>query len=207
MDEIGWTKVETEEERILESKFKNTKRPNKPCDETQQIKHNAHQKKLIDNLIKKIKEMKEIRPACSNPNADQPEMMQNMGLGKLSGKDIVFVRTFRWTINAPEYPNITEWVQKISVNYVAKTMEIEVFDEIDGYVFQWITDMMEANKSVDFTLNHYDGIGKKLFYNCFENVKVKDHCVDYNYKSSEVVTHKLKLSYKKMRRSSNLKIN
>lgn len=205
MDEIGWEKVDLEAD--LEAKFKNTKRPNKPCGETQQIKHNNHQKKLIDNLIQKIKEVKEIRPARGNPNADQPEMKQNMGLGKLGGRYVVFVRSFRWTLNAPAYPEITEWVQKINVNYIAKTMEIEVFDETDGHVFQWIEDMMDDTKSVDFTLNHYDGLGNKLFYNNFEGVEVKDHSVSYDYKSSEVVTHKLKLSYKNMKRSSNLKIN
>lgn len=208
---------EAPQKENLESQFKSIKRPDKPCDEKTDVeqilnkigyqKQKNTQKKVVEHFIQKIKETKPMLPACGNPNADQPGMTQNMGLGKLAGKNIVFVRSFRWTLNAPDYPEITEWVQKISVNYVAKTMEIEAFDEADGFVFQWIADMMDDTKSVDFVLNHYDGCGYKLFYNSFEGIQVKDHSVGYDYESSEVVTHKLKLSYKNMKRSSNLKVN
>lgn len=162
--------------------------------------------KLVENLMAQLKKAKENN---ANPNENQPNMYQKMGLPEDWLKPTtVFVRTFRWTLNAANHPKASMWVQKINVNYKDKTMEIEAFEDADGVVHEWITDMLSDSSARQFAINHYDGCGRVIFTNSYSGIEIKEHKVEYDYKNSDILTHKLKLSYRKnIRRSGNLTIN
>ena len=117
----------------------------------------------------------------------------------------VFVRTFRWTLDPPNHPDVSAWIQKVNINYKNKTIEIEAYEEIVGITHAWIQDLICDASSREFTINHYDGCGTLLFNIVYSGIEVVDHKVGYNYESSDVLTQKLWLTYRRIKRSGDLR--
>jgi len=149
----------------------------------------------------------QLKQANKDPNKDQPNKLKNMGLGDLGSPRMIFVRTFRWTLEAPSHPKVNMWVQKFNANYKDKTVEIEAFEDMDGHVHEWITDIVADACPRNFIINHYDGCGNTIFTNTYSDIEIKEHKVEYDYSKSDVLTHKLKMSYRQLQRSSNLTIH
>lgn len=161
--------------------------------------------KLVEQFMNQLKKTKESKP---DPNKNQPDMYQQMGLPTdWIQPNTVFVRTFRWTLNVPNHPKVNMWIQKINVNYKDKMVEIEAFEDAHGCVYEWLVDIISDSASRNFTINHYDGCGKIIFTNNYLGIEIKDHKVAYDYLNSDVLTHKLKLSYRNLKRSNNLTVN
>lgn len=163
-----------------------------------------NQSKLVQQLMDQLNKAR----TNKNPNKDQPERYQRMGLPEDWCKpSMVFVRAFRWTLTAPNHDKISTWVVKINVNYKEKLIELSAYEDLDGNVHEWITDMIGDAASRQIVINHFDGCGHLLFNNTYSGIEVKDHKVEYDYSLSDVLTHKLKLSYRHIKRSSNLTVN
>ena len=177
----------------------NAKKGNKNLGQADQLRNMNEGRQKIINKFRMSRADRAAR--VNNPD----DKVQNMGLGKLADPTTIFVRTFRWTINASAYPDITPWVQSITMNYIDKTMEATVFEDAEGHVHKWLMDIMAA--SCDFTINHFDGLGRVLYKTDYSGITLKDHSVSYDYNGSDVLTHKIKLSYNHLKRSSNLTVN
>ena len=64
---------------------------------------------------------------------------------------IVIPRTFRWTLANENHPEIHWWMKSIKTDYVGKKINIEIFDDAKGTVFNWIQALVDENKNATGT--------------------------------------------------------
>ena len=146
----------------------------------------------------KIKEKKAEKPKTDMTTAGHPA----------ASATIVIPRTFRWTLVNENHPDIHWWMKTIKTDYVAKKITIEVMDDAKGTIFNWIQALVEADKSAStLTLTHLDGCGTPISLINFINLKIEDHITAYDYGNSDILTHKLVISYSKIKRVNELNIN
>lgn len=122
---------------------------------------------------------------------------QPMGIGEI-GNQITFPRTFRFTIQPTKKPGIQQFVKRLTVNYLDKLLELSVYELNDMRTHDWIVEMDQPGYQDDFRLTAYDGCGKSIYILDFEGVKIYSHEVEYDYAKSDVVTHKIMLTFEKM---------
>lgn len=110
--------------------------------------------------------------------------------------DTVFPRKYRYILTPNKDKGIHHFVQSVSVDYYQKSLDLEVIEVNDGSeVRDWILKMGEKDYNDDLILTAFDGIGSIIYVLRFKNTSAVWHNVEYNYKSSDVVTHKLGLEY------------
>lgn len=138
---------------------------------------------------------------------DKAKQFMSMGLGKLGDPGTIFPRCFRWTFHPINHDDTRWWFQKIKVDYKEKVMEIKVYDDVDGQVHGWLEDVMYDAASRQAQLRHYDGCGRLMYTVDFIGLEVMTHNIQYDYATSDVLTHTLKLSFKRSKRTNKLHIN
>jgi hypothetical protein len=121
-------------------------------------------------------------------------------------KDIAIPRAFRWTMHPKNHPDVSLWMKQLNTNYLTKTIEMEVYDDAEGKVFTWITDILKDATDSALNLQHLNAQNKSIYMITFEDLSIVDHTTSYDYKLSDVLTHKLKIAYKAMKRTNNLNI-
>jgi hypothetical protein len=115
--------------------------------------------------------------------------------------NIIIPRTFRWTLTNENYPDIHYWMKSIKTEYAGKRIIIEVFDDAKGAVFSWIQALVDENKNAaTATLTHLDGCGIPISLINFIGLKIADHSTAYDYGSSEILTHKVVITYNNVKR-------
>lgn len=137
---------------------------------------------------------------------DKVKKFMGMGLGKLAAPDTIFPRTFRWTFHPVNHEETRWWFQKIKVNYKEKSLEISVYDDVKGQVHEWLEDVANDEASRMAQMRHYDSCGDLLYTVDFLGMYIEEHSVEYDYGKSEVLTHNLKLSFRRTKRTNNLNI-
>lgn len=127
---------------------------------------------------------------------------KGMGIPKeLAGPNIVFPRQFRWTATPDSKPEAVHYFQKMVPNFVHKTLDIEIFDMVDGIPAAWIDHFLKEEGETDsITVDFYDGCGDVLFQYRFEGLMLFAHEMALDYSSSDVVKHVLMFEYTKMER-------
>jgi hypothetical protein len=121
-------------------------------------------------------------------------------------KDVTIPRAFRWTLHPKDHPDVSWWMKRLNTNYLTKTIEMEVYDDAEGKVFTWITDIIQDSANSALDLRHLDAQNKSIYMITFEDLSIVDHTTSYDYKLSDVLTHKLKITYKAIKRINNLNI-
>lgn len=119
-------------------------------------------------------------------------------------KDVSIPRAFRWTMHPKDHPDISWWMKRLNTNYLTKTIEMEVYDDAEGKVFTWIADILQDTIDSALDLRHLDAQNKSIYVITFEDLSVIDHETNYDYKLSDVLTHKLKITYKTIKRTNEL---
>lgn len=121
---------------------------------------------------------------------------------------IVIPRTFRWTLTNENYPDIHYWMKSLKTDYAGKKLIIEVFDDAKGTIFNWLQALVDNEKAASgITLTHLDGCGTAISLITFAGLKIEDHLTNYDYGSSEILTHKVIIGYKNVKRINELSIH
>jgi hypothetical protein len=140
-------------------------------------------------------------------NKEKAEKFMNMGLGKLASPEIIFPRAFRWTFHPAGHDETRWWFTKLKVDYKNKFIEINAYDDVKGEVHAWLNAMTTDASCREAQLRHYDGCGRTIYVIDFMGLEVQEHTVTYDYGSSEVITHVLKISFRRAKRTNDLHIN
>jgi hypothetical protein len=138
---------------------------------------------------------------------DKAQQYMKMGLGKLADRMMVFPRTFRWTFHPINHDEAHWWFHKLNVDYKNKVIEIQVYDDTDGLVQAWMEDITHDAASRQAYLRHYDGCGRLLYVIDFIGLDTEEHKVQYDYSSSEVLTHTIRLSFKLSKRTNKINVH
>lgn len=112
----------------------------------------------------------------------------------------IFPRTFRFLLIPQKNPHLQYFIKKAKVKYYEKTLEIDIYENEKNETHDWVLKLSELGYKEDFTLIALNGLGVELYVLQFSGVQGVAHEVDYDYASSEVVTHQLILDYEKMER-------
>ena len=134
----------------------------------------------------------------------------SMGIGVIGQPGTIFPRQFRWTVASKNCDLAKEYSIKFKSNYVKKTIRFKLMELIapdgkDCPVDEWIRETILNKNKDDLTLTTYDGIGEKLYSLIFSGIEIIDHKSPYDYKSSDIVCHDLKIRYSKVERIYHLK--
>jgi hypothetical protein len=133
----------------------------------------------------------------------------DMGFGDhpANNPKIILPRTFRWTLTSESHPEIRWWFQSLKTDYVNKQIILEIYDDTKGVVYDWLQAIVSnPSKEDKLTLTHYDGCGAPLYLINFFGLKTTEHSTIYDYGKSEVLTHKIIISYKKIKRVNDLHV-
>lgn len=138
-------------------------------------------------------------------NVGQNDKSKNMGVSNHPGlaDSAIIPRAFRWTLTNEEHNQIHWWMQSVLTDYINKNITIEVFDDAKDNVFNWLQALVDQEVgATHLKLTHFDGTGNAITVINFNGLKIKNHTVAYNYNSSDVLTHKLVISYNKISRNT-----
>jgi len=120
-------------------------------------------------------------------------------------KDATIPRTFRFLIEPKSHPDLRYMAKRVAINYYAKTIEMELYEHPNFQTHDYLLYLADSqNKNHELTLTAFDGCGIKLYLLHFKGVEPEDHRVEYDYAKSDVLTHKLTLTYDEMKRIDNI---
>jgi hypothetical protein len=123
----------------------------------------------------------------------------------LSDPSVIFPRTFRFLFVPAKYPDIRYLITKVVIDYYQQTFNARILETAPGLSSQdWIIEMKDKNYSDDYKLIALDGLGNELYVLDLKGANAVSHSVEYEYASSEVVTHHVGFEYKELVRSKNL---
>jgi hypothetical protein len=128
-----------------------------------------------------------------------------MGIpANLSDPYIVFPRTYRFLFIPAKNPDIQYLVTKVSIDFYQQSFDAHIMETAPGLSSQdWVIEMKDKGYSDDYKLIALDGLGNELYVLDFKGANAVWHSVEYDYASSEVVTHHVGFEYKEMVRSKN----
>ncbi len=130
---------------------------------------------------------------------------KKMGVSEHPGflDSTVIPRKFRWTLTNEEHSQIHWWMQSVLTDYINKYISIEVLDDAKDNVFNWLQALVDQEVSAtNLKLTHFDSTGNPITIINFNGLKIKEHTVAYNYNSSDVLTHKIVITYNKIFRTA-----
>lgn len=121
-----------------------------------------------------------------------------MGMKNHPGMQPGFVwpRSFRFTAQPKSCPDIMAFFKSLDINMAWQSLEIKLYDTVDGSVHNWISSLLEGRgKDESLTINFYDGCGEELFSIVVSDLVIVAHSMPLDYSSSDVLTHELILEY------------
>lgn len=149
---------------------------------------------------------REARCTIREKKLDKPKT--DMNTHPAQSPSIVIPRTFRWTLTNENYPDIHWWMKSLKTDYVGKKITLEVFDDAKGAIFNWIQSLVDEDKNASTAvLTHLDGTGNPISLLNFGGMKIEDHMTSYDYGNSDVLTHKVVISYTKVKRTNQLNVH
>lgn len=155
--------------------------------------------------------MKEKRPQRYSAHAQRP-----MGLGKLGGANMIFVRKFRFSL---EGSNLEDWsIKAVSLNLTKNTLMIRGYEVVetpnltsderlrgkagkDVPIEIWATGLSEGRWPNEvLRLTTFDGCGNGLYEYTFEGLKIIDRQLDFNMDVSDESLQNILVSFKNYKR-------
>jgi len=149
--------------------------------------------------VEKLKEA--MLQSCQKPQET------NMGFAghPFAQKNVTIPRTFRFLVEPKSHPDMKWMVKRCAINYYKETIHLELYEHPDFTTHDYLLYLADSqNKDHELTLTALDGCGQKLYMLYFKGVEPDDHLVEYDYAKSDVLTHKLTLSYESMKRIDNV---
>ena len=137
--------------------------------------------------------------------------MDNYKMGlptEFFGPNAVFLRKFRWIMESSICTAISDWFDKVEVDYLNKTIKFDVIDDKKGVVFYWLTELNKDRASPqELAIRMLDGCGKVICSLHFSRLDIKVHKQLFDYESSDLLRHHVELEYKFVKRKDELNIN
>jgi len=126
-------------------------------------------------------------------------MSHNMGMGKLSSAEMVFVRKFRFIISSE---NLENWfIHSVDVDLYNNQLTIRFYEILANGVILAHTwaDAMQKREYPDekLTLLALDGCGTELYKRVFTGLQINGRKNSFNYDSSDVSFTEVSLHYDK----------
>ncbi len=119
----------------------------------------------------------------------------NMGIGKLGDRNLIFIRTFRYTISAKNLPE--HLTKNLSIDYLNKTIGLSIYEISEGnkpkhniQVHKWL-----ENVNKPLTITTYDGCGNPIYQMVLKGLKLLSRTSEFNYSVSDITTQEIKLSF------------
>ena len=133
----------------------------------------------------------------------------NMGMGKLGGQNMLFVRKFRFAL---EGSHLEPWsIKAVSVNLVKKQLVIKGYEVIetsqapvrllpatgkDVPIEVWARGLMEGRWPLErLVLTTYDGCGHPLYEYVFEGLSITDRELDFDMSTSDESVQVVRLDF------------
>jgi hypothetical protein len=153
---------------------------------------------------KEVEKLKEaMLQSCQKPQ----ETGQSMGFAghPFAQVNVTIPRTFRFLVEPKSHPDMKWMIKRCAINYYEETIHLELYEHPDFTTHDYLLYLADSqNKDHELTLTALDGCGRKLYMLYFKGVEPNDHLVEYDYARSDVLTHKLTLSYESMKRIDNV---
>ncbi len=116
----------------------------------------------------------------------------------------IFPRAFRWLLNSTNHPEIHWWLVRLKTDYLNQVISLDIHDDIEGNVFNWLQALIKNGKEESVLLSHLNNVGDSMYIIDFKNLQILEHTTTYDYKIQGVLTHSLKISYKNCERQNNI---
>lgn len=130
----------------------------------------------------------------------------SMGINPLlSSHTNIFPRTFRFLFISKNNPNFQNLVKRVEIDPFVNTLMVyvmEVTDDKMTHPHDWLEKISEKDYEDNFSLIAFDGCGNSLYTLEFDKAKAFDLQTEYDYSTSEVVTHKIGIEFDKMTRTN-----
>lgn len=133
--------------------------------------------------------------------ADMNNVKTNMGIGAdnpVLDPKTVFRRNFRFLLFAEDHSLSEYCVSKATIDSYSNKIEMDLYEL--GETEDWIKRVQ--NTPQNFHLVLYDGCGEPIegwkFYECYGT----KHTTEFNYAASDILTHKVTLSYKRKEKNT-----
>ena len=111
--------------------------------------------------------------------------------------EIVFARTFRWTLHPADSDDVSMWFTKVNYDLVNKKLYASIMENGRHDAFSWLR--KASTHSSEATLVMYDGCGVTLHSIIFSGMKMVKHNCPLDYSNSEVVTHEVEFEFNSVR--------
>lgn len=145
----------------------------------------------------------DIKKALLEPTKAKPI---NMGIGPIGDSNIVFVRQFRWTLEAESLDgteSLPSYFQKsVKVDLYKNTLHIKAYEvAVKDNILVWADAVQkDPEKNRWMVLTTYDGCGYPIYRYQFNKLYIVERDVDFNYDSSEVATHCISVAFENFTR-------
>lgn len=137
-----------------------------------------------------------------------------MGIGKLGGSNMIFVRKFRFSLTGS---HLEDWsIKAVSVDLTGKMLRIKGYEVIDtgdnnkyrtpntgndAPIEVWAQGLSEGRWPQEvLMLTTFDGCGKALYEYTFEGLSMLDRRLDFNMASSDESCQRLVVGFKTYKR-------
>jgi hypothetical protein len=129
----------------------------------------------------------------------EPETPRLMGLGELGRSDLVFGRKFRWTLEGAGLPE--HYAMTVSIDYVNRILQFRYMDvtlENQGYhALAWCDKIAKGPlENETLRLKTFSGTGHLMLTVVFKGLELLEHVTDFDYASSDVSSHLIKVKYR-----------
>lgn len=115
-----------------------------------------------------------------------------------SGGASTFPRAFRFVLKSLKYPGIEYWVRSIKTDFINKKLDIQIYDDLKGCVYNWLNGT-EWNEDT-LTITHFDGCGNELYLLTFSGVELIANATVHDYDNSNILTYSVAVCFKKVDR-------
>jgi hypothetical protein len=138
----------------------------------------------------------------TTPNNAYDQIVEDKAVGCWLNGSVIFHRDFRFTLHAKGFDKSNQWVKKVNYNLVPRQIEVEYYDisMVEGEksinpLRDYINVLLQDDNTDHITLKDYDGCGNVIGTVEFDGCSLVEHHCDYDFGSSEAVTHTLIFEY------------
>lgn len=129
-------------------------------------------------------------------------IIKDITSNSMTEADHLYARSFRWLMYTDRHPDIHTWMKRLKMDHVKKQIYFEAYEDTTGQVSDMLEMLVVADNKEKLTLDHLDAKHKVQFTLLFTGLQVIEHTTKYDYKSNDVLTHRVRVSFKKMERKT-----
>lgn len=114
-------------------------------------------------------------------------------------------RAFRFRVQAKSHPRINYLVKRVTLDYHIREIAMELYEAASLPGHEYILYLLDPeNKDHEVELVAFDAAGKIYYTLLFKGLSVCHHSIGYDYAVSDLLVHKLKVTYDEMKTINNI---